>query len=425
MPHTETAGATVRTSPYLTDGGVPKQYPWLSEDISCDVCVIGGGVAAALCALKLAEKGRSVALLADGAVGFGEDARLPTVAESDFGMTLTSLCRRFDTETSVRLLSLGCEALDELENLCRSLDASEGNECPRSGFRRCDALLFTDDESELALLEREYRARRHNRFDCVYLSRETSRDSFSFDMAGGILGKGMAAALHPYCLTHLALARVERLGGNVFEHTAVVSVEPPRKGGMGVTVFTDGYRRVYADRLVLADGSRGLAAASSDFRRRTRCLSLTRPLQEEEISGLPGRCTVRTFGAPGLRFSFSPDGRLLSEGAECRNLAAAERLREMLQLPPAVDGRLDRLEQATEYLFAALPAPRPAYEYAARYVSLPDGLPMLGSRPDAPHLLYALCTGPSSALFGIIAATLIADLTEGLHRDDLALFPPR
>ena len=42
--------APLWTNTYAT----PAQYPWLDTDISCDVAVVGGGIAAALCALRFA-----------------------------------------------------------------------------------------------------------------------------------------------------------------------------------------------------------------------------------------------------------------------------------------------------------------------------------------------------------------------------------
>ena len=39
---------------------VPKQYPWLSEEKHCDVCVVGGGMTGAMCALSAAEMGLPV-----------------------------------------------------------------------------------------------------------------------------------------------------------------------------------------------------------------------------------------------------------------------------------------------------------------------------------------------------------------------------
>ena len=34
----------------------PAQYPWLAQDITCEIAIIGGGMTAALCAMPEAER---------------------------------------------------------------------------------------------------------------------------------------------------------------------------------------------------------------------------------------------------------------------------------------------------------------------------------------------------------------------------------
>lgn len=418
---------TAKQAPWMTDGAVPKQYPWLTEPQSCDVCVVGGGLTAALCALRLAEAGRSVVLAADGTIGFGEDACLSAGLAADMGLTLTSLSRRFDTESSLRLLAMGNEALDELDNLCRSLDAEEDRDGFSSGFRRCDTLLFTDDESDLPLLESEYRARKHNGLSCTYLTRETARDAFSFALEGGILSKEAGASLQPYFLTHLCLARAERMGAKIYEHTPIADMELPRGGGENVLLTTAAHRSIYADTLVLATGSRGMASFLPDFRQRTRYASVTRPIAAEELRGWPGQCHLRAFGRPEWRCSLTPDNRIAIDGRERRGLLSPRALlplREMLQLPDPAERRWDALSETVEALFPAVPDIRAAYEYATSYACADDGLPVIGTHPSCEKVLFALCTGPSSVLHGMLAAQHVASLIEGRHSADLTFFRP-
>jgi glycine/D-amino acid oxidase-like deaminating enzyme len=61
------------TSAWLTHA-VPA-FPALTEDTSCDVCVIGGGIAGLTTAYLLSLEGRSVVVLEDGAIGSGETGR--------------------------------------------------------------------------------------------------------------------------------------------------------------------------------------------------------------------------------------------------------------------------------------------------------------------------------------------------------------
>lgn len=415
----------VKNTPYLTSNAIPKQYPWLNENQYCDVCIVGGGLTAALCALKIAEKGRGVVLITDREIGFGEDACLPAAVEADGGFTLTEWSRHFDTDTSIRLYSLGCAALDELENLCRSLDAAEGKEGFPCDFQRRDTLLYTDDESELESLNHEYLARKHNNFDCTYITRETARDSFSFDIGGGILSKGFGAVFHPYHLTHLCLMRAEAMGAKIFEHTEAVDIETPKIDDGSVIVTTAAHRTIYADKLVLATGSRGLETILPTFRRRTRYYVVSKPIPPEDESGWPGKCLIRTFGTPKIHYTFTPDGRISASGLESRRFGVGGRVKELLQMPTASERKFSHLEDAVEYLFPAIPNSKPEFEYELSYAAAPDGLPVIGTHADYRSCVFALCTGSGTPIYSQLAAQFAADLIEGLHNADMDFFQPQ
>lgn len=412
----------VKHTPYLTDGSVPKQYPWLTENQSCEVCVVGGGLTAALCALRLTEQGRSVVLIADREIGFGEDACLPVAAEADFGRTLVEMSRGFDMETSLRLYTLGSAALDELENLCHSLDADEGRNGFSTGFERRDSLLYTDDESELELLDREYLARRHNSFDCTRITREMVRDSFSFDIAGGILSKDFGGALNPYHLMHLCLMRAETKGAGIFEHGGMPDIETPSNQDGSVVVTTAAGRRIYADRLILATGSRGIETVLPDFRRRRRYESVSIPVPSEEVNGWPGLCHIRTFGAPHFTFAFTPDRRIAASEPEHRMFGLGDRVKGLMQIPDPDGQTFARIEDTADFLFPAIPTMRTAFEYAQTYRIAPDGLPVIGTHTSFRNCIFALCTGPGEVLYSMLAAGYAADLIEGRHNPDMDLF---
>lgn len=412
----------IKNTPYLTSSDIPKQYPWLSDNQYCDVCVVGGGLTAALCTLKIVEKGRSVVLITDREIGFGEDACISTAAEADCGFTLTELSRHLDTDTSIRLYSLGCEAMDELENLCNSLDAAEGKCGFKCEFQRRDSLIYTDDDSELELLNHEYLARKHNNFECTYITREMARDSFSFDISGGILSKAFAATFNPYHLTHLCLMRAEQMGVKIFEHTEAIDIETPKIDDGSVIITTSAHRKIYADRLVLATGSHGLETIFPTFRRRTRYYAISKPIPPEDESGWPGKCIIRTFGTPKIHYAFTPDGRISASGLENRTFGLGGRVKELLQMPNSSEKKFDHLEESIEYLFPAIPNIKTEFEYELQYSTAPDGLPVIGTHPEYRNCIFALCTGHGVPIYSRLAAQFAADMTEDLYNDDMDFF---
>ncbi len=415
--------STIKHMPCWTSGEVPKKYPWLSEDEFCEVCVIGGGLTGALCALAIAEKGRSVVLITASEVGFGATACISPAVEADMGRTLTELKRIMDTDTALDLYTMGNEALDELENLCKSLDATEGKCGYKCNFKRHDSLIYTDDESELELLNHEYLARKHNGFECTYITRETARDSFSFDMCGGVLTKEFCGNFNPYHLTHLCLMRAAGLGVKIFEHTIADEIETPQNGGSGVKITTSTRRTIHADKLVLATGSEGIESLLSSSRRRTLYSCITQPIMAENDNGWPGHCVIRTFSTPSITYTFTPGGRISASGLESRFLTSGSKLAGLINLPYAESGKFAHLEDSIKFLFPAMSA-RVEFIHEFQYFTTSDGLPVIGEHPDYPDCLFALCPGKNSTLYSQIASRLIADVIEELYSDDLMIFNP-
>lgn len=414
----------IKSTPCWTSGEVPAQYPWLSEDNFCEVCVIGGGITGALCALKMAEKGHNVTLITAGEIGFGATAFASSAVEVDGGRTLTDMARTIDTDTSIKLYSLGCESLDELENLCHSLDSSEGKCGFKCNFKRRDSLIYTDDESELELLNHEYLARKHNGFECTYITRDMARDSFSFDMCGGILSKELGGNFNPYNLTHLCLMRAEKLGVKIFEHTLASEIETPQNGGSGIKITTSAHRTIYADKLVLATGSEGIESLISSCRHRTVYSTVSRQIPPENDSGWPGKCIIRTFAAPYITYSFTPGGRIFATGLESRLLGTNGRIGGFLSVPSASEKRFAHLEDSVKYLFPAISSIHTEFKYEHQYCSPADGLPLIGEHPNYPDCIFALCSGTNAAIYSQLAAQFTANIIDQLYSDDMALFSP-
>ena len=105
----------IKHEPPVIIGKVPKLYTWLSEDKHCDVCVIGGGLTGAMCALTAAEMGLGVVLITSGAVGFGSTAHMLGCARFDCGHTLSELDKVVSIDDALKLTNKAVmEALDGL-----------------------------------------------------------------------------------------------------------------------------------------------------------------------------------------------------------------------------------------------------------------------------------------------------------------------
>lgn len=391
---------------------VPSQYAWLDEDADCGVCVIGGGLTGALCALRLAENGEDVILLTAHQIGYGATSDAAPCVQYDFGQRLTDIRRRIGPENALRVLELGAQAIDSLEELSESLDGD-------FGFRRCDTLLYTNDEKESEIFNREYLMRRHNGFDCSFMSRAAARDIFSFEVAGGIFSPGLGARLDPYRLTQLCVKRAVSLGARVYENTKVEQLD---SSGSSVVIDTSTRKTVFADSAVIAVGSGFEEILSLNAHVSTGFYTVSK--KGSDFSGWTGKCIINTWAQPGITIAPAPDGRLFCGGLETGAFDAKGRFLGFLNLPALYGRKIDELQDSVRCHFPTMKIPGFEFERSVRYVEAFDRMPVIGAHIAHDKCLFACCTGPGAVLFSVLAAELISGMIDGTCTEEEAIFSP-
>jgi gamma-glutamylputrescine oxidase len=104
MPH-------VRSYYAASANATPGHGP-LDGDATCDVCVIGAGVAGCATALELAERGYRVILLEAERVGWGASGRSGGQAIFGYSTAMSNLAAQVGPETARRLWDVSVEALE-------------------------------------------------------------------------------------------------------------------------------------------------------------------------------------------------------------------------------------------------------------------------------------------------------------------------
>ncbi len=101
---------------YALDDAWAPRAP-LRGEVSCDVAVLGGGIAGCSAALHLAKRGYKVALLEARHVGYGASGR--SGGQTIFGLAVgqQKLEREVGREDAQRLFDLSIEALDLTQSL--------------------------------------------------------------------------------------------------------------------------------------------------------------------------------------------------------------------------------------------------------------------------------------------------------------------
>lgn len=397
----------------------PKQYPWLGEDKHGDICVIGGGLTGAMCALKAAEMGLSVVLITSQGIGYGDTGHVTGCARFDSGWTLSELDRLMTTDDALQLYSMGFEALDGLQNLCGRLDGEYKKSGISSGFSRRDLLLFTSDPTNLELMEREYIPIRKKIPQCSLITRKTAESSFEFPISCGILTSEGSAVLNPYALAHLCLLRAEELGAEIFEQTEAIDIQTPKTEEGCVIIKTSTHRTIYADRGILAAGSEGTHILPGRLNNHT--LFSVIGFIPEYGTGWSGKCTLGTYGKHSQNCTISSDGQL---AASC--VCKSGRLRSLFR---SADETAN-YEGLCNLIRNVLPKTSEAkikFKYCYDFVSSHDGLPIIGKHDAYKNCIFAipgLYRESGMPIFSHIAAKITSNILETNTSENLSAFSP-
>ncbi|WP_298560430.1 FAD-binding oxidoreductase [uncultured Aliiroseovarius sp.] len=226
---------------YAATADAPGPFPAAQGDVSCDVCVIGGGFTGLSAALHLAERGYDVVLLEAQRVGFGASGRNGGQVGMGQRLDQDELEKMVGKDDARKLWDMASESVQ----LVRDMVAKQA---PDAGFT--DGIIHAmhraryvpEDHAYVRKLNEEYG------YDLIRtVDREEMRELCgSPAYHGGSLDMG-AGHTHPLRLAFGMAQAAVAAGARIFETSRVTNV----KEGGTVTVSTD-TAKIRASHLVWA-----------------------------------------------------------------------------------------------------------------------------------------------------------------------------
>ncbi|MDK1385743.1 FAD-binding oxidoreductase [Sinorhizobium sp. 8-89] len=191
--------------------------PSLAGNVDCDTVIIGGGLAGLTTALQLARGGQAVAVLEAESIGFGASGRNGGFVSPGYATGSAEIARIAGEDAARRLHLLSIEGMDFVRETIEALAIRDA--LPTRGIT--SVLRYADGASMKAHAEK---MRRLYDYELDYLDRDQVRSVLKSDRYFQALRDRRAFHMHPLNYLRALAGEIERLGGLIYESSAVTKV---------------------------------------------------------------------------------------------------------------------------------------------------------------------------------------------------------
>ncbi|WP_417898752.1 FAD-dependent oxidoreductase [Bacillus haimaensis] len=371
-------------------------FPKLEEDIACDVLIVGGGMAGALCAHVLSwETELDVALIDRRHPGSGSSSANTGLLQFSSDKMLHELMEQMGEQDAVYFYKLCQDAMKDLTKV-----ASELSEDPE--FRQQKSLYYASSKEDVAKLAREYEALKKNDFPVEYLEPSDISSRFPFSKPAALVTSG-DADVNPYKCVQIMLKDAAARGVRIYEQTPLLQKNKTvhgftcesEKGTISARyiIFATGYENDFLAAKMGADLNRSYAIV-------TEPVPSLRTWYKEWM--------IWETKRPYLYMRTTKDGRIVAGGLDEDTPEAP--LNEGL-----IEERGERILQKIKEHFPDL-SPKISHAWCATFGESHDGLPYIGEHPNRLGEYYCLGFGGNGTVYSMLGANIIKDLiTKGAH----------
>jgi glycine/D-amino acid oxidase-like deaminating enzyme/nitrite reductase/ring-hydroxylating ferredoxin subunit len=213
----------------------------LHENVKCDVCVVGGGIAGITTAYLLAKEGKNVVLVEAKEIGGGETSRTTAHLSNALDDGFDELIRLFGVEGTRMAVQSHGKAIDKIEEIIKD----EKIDCD---FVRVDGYMFANSREEEDQLMRELEALQKIGWQDVVLRKKCPVATLT---ALPCLHFPNQAHFHVLKYLSAMSAAILSKGGRIFTKTKIARFET----GQVITVVSEEGHSISANHLVVATNS--------------------------------------------------------------------------------------------------------------------------------------------------------------------------
>ncbi len=383
---------------------IKKIYPYLSHDISCDVVVIGGGIAGALTTYFLANEGANVVVVEKNIIGYGNTIADSAMLEYQLESQMSKLEKSIGKTQANRIYKLCLDAILKIENINKKFKQS-------TGFSRQDNILFNNKLMQKSAIAKEYELRKNAGFDAVYI------DSHSLiNLNSGIVTKSASAIINPYNFTQGLFEYLDNMENvKIFENTKVQDIKCTLDE---VECRTNNNFKISADKLIFASGIETLKYIENSPAELYKTFTIvSKPI--EKLKNFNTNFTARDSLEPSHSLRFTLNNRIIYTGEEVK---FTDKFLDKKYLNAVSSDKYKKLFnslQKTLYNIDDIPI---EYAFNSTVANTKDSLPIIDEIPNMQNCFCNLGFGSNGILYSAIGADMLRNAIKGLYTKDMNMF---
>ncbi|WP_044784320.1 NAD(P)/FAD-dependent oxidoreductase [Bacillus thuringiensis] len=377
-------------------------YPCLSEDIECDVLIIGAGSSGAQSAYYLSESDLNVVIVDKRKVGHGSNLTNTALIQYLGDKMFFELVNTFGEEYAVKHMKLCEQAINDIEYADQNLPYC-------SDFKRRDSLYYASYEEDIKKLEKElYYLHKHD-FKAAWLSEKQIGQKYPFKKRAAIYTYN-DGEINPYKFTYSLLEQASNKGVHIYEDTEIVGKKLEKECAI---FYTKGGNSITANKVIVAAGYEGL-----EFKKEKNATLIssyavvTNPV--EDLSSWYKRTLIWETARPYIYMRTTADNRIIIGGLDEDTNIAQERDSKLIH-------KKEKLVNEFNKLFPNITV-EPKFYLSAFYGGTHDGLPIIGMYEEFPNCYFIYAYGDNGLVYSMVLSKIVRDIIINGSSPDLNLY---
>lgn len=386
---------------------VQKIYPYLADDISTDVLIIGGGIAGALTTYYLAKEGVKVTVVERNIIGYGATSTANAILEYQSDMDMYKLEKIIGQKQARRVFKLCLDAIDMIEDIDNEFEKP-------TGFKRQDSIYFTNKFMQKSNMSKEFLVRKNAGFDTSLL------DSHAvLNISSGILTKNASAIINPYMFTQALFEYLSKMKNvKIYENTEIKEIKTMFDS---VECITSNGFKITSNSLIFTTGVETLKYINNPNIDLYKTFTIvSKPLIEKEyMKDSTINFTARDSIDPCHYIRFDNNGRIIFGG---ENTKLTEKFMDNKYFYNVSNDKYKKLNTSMNKLFSNIENIPVEFAFNSTYASTKDGLPYVDEIPNMPNCFCNLGLGSNGIIYSAIGAGMLKNAINGLYTKDMNIF---